>query len=234
LEFSIPQCSSDSKNSTPSPEITPASAIPAALSDTDPSVSSESQPLESQQSQQPLEELPPHASTSGDKEEEQVKGVHGDGTKAVPYMVDEDDEVINLSGDEESPLERQAGEEVDEELEYGTAFEKVEEYDHYIGTIEKPVSNPWHPDLKKKLFPSQIIGFRWMADRHAKGGGIVGDKVGCGKVCDLLNALTCRHIKPLIFFSGSEIRWLNRLPPMDRPSRLAIFVFWWCSMPPSS
>lgn len=60
---------------------------------------------------------------------------------------------------------------------FGTAFEKVEEFDHHL---DDP--NPWHPDLNKSLFPSQIIGFRWMASRHAKGGGLIGDKVGCGKV----------------------------------------------------
>ena len=60
---------------------------------------------------------------------------------------------------------------------FGTAFEKVEEFDHHLNDL-----NPWHPDLNKPLFPSQIIGFRWMASRHAKGGGLIGDKVGCGKV----------------------------------------------------
>ena len=60
---------------------------------------------------------------------------------------------------------------------FGTEFEKVGEYDHYLD--EK---NPWHEDLVKPLFDAQIIGFRWMADQHEKGGGLVGDKVGCGKV----------------------------------------------------
>ena len=66
---------------------------------------------------------------------------------------------------------------VDEELEFGTAFEKIEEYDHFLDHM-----NPWHPDLLKKLFSSQVVGFRWMCDRHPKGGGIVADVVGCGKV----------------------------------------------------
>ena len=68
---------------------------------------------------------------------------------------------------------------VEESFVYGTAFEKVDEYDGYLD--EK---NPWHPDLAKPLFDSQIIGFRWMADRHRMGGGLICDKVGCGKVHD--------------------------------------------------
>ena len=65
----------------------------------------------------------------------------------------------------------------DDRIFYGTAFEKVEEFDHHLDDL-----NPWHPDLNKPLFPSQIIGFRWMASRHAKGRGLIRDKVGCGKV----------------------------------------------------
>ena len=48
---------------------------------------------------------------------------------------------------------------------FGTMFEKVEEFDHHL---DEP--NSWHMDLEKPPFPSQIIGFRWMASRHAQGG----------------------------------------------------------------
>jgi len=64
-----------------------------------------------------------------------------------------------------------------EELASGSAFEKVDKYGRHL---DDP--NPWHPHLRKPLFPSQIICFRWMIDRHKEGGGIVGDKVGVGKV----------------------------------------------------
>jgi hypothetical protein len=60
---------------------------------------------------------------------------------------------------------------------FGTAFEKVAEFDHHL---DDP--NPWHPDSLKPLFPSQIIGFRWMMSRHRHGRGLIGDKVGYGKV----------------------------------------------------
>jgi SNF2 family DNA or RNA helicase len=56
-------------------------------------------------------------------------------------------------------------------------FDKSKEYDKWLN---KP--NPWHPDLHRRLFPSQVIGFRWMCDRHLEGGGLVADVVGCGKV----------------------------------------------------
>jgi len=69
----------------------------------------------------------------------------------------------------------------DDKYFFGTAFEKVEEFDNHL---DDP--NPWHPELKKPLFHSQIIGFRWMASRHSKGGGLIGDKVGCGKVIPLI------------------------------------------------
>lgn len=59
----------------------------------------------------------------------------------------------------------------------GELFEKAIQYDAWL---DKP--NPWHPDLKRELFPAQIIGYRWMTDRHPVGGGLVADKVGTGKV----------------------------------------------------
>lgn len=62
------------------------------------------------------------------------------------------------------------------ELSYGTAFEKLE----YEPCIDE--TNPWHPDLRRPLFPSQVIGDRWMRDRHLKHGGLVQDRVGLGKV----------------------------------------------------
>jgi len=63
------------------------------------------------------------------------------------------------------------------DLDYGTAFEKVEEYAHFLKD-----GNPWHPDIKRDLYPTQIIGFRWIMDRHHVGGGLIADKVGTGKV----------------------------------------------------
>ena len=64
-----------------------------------------------------------------------------------------------------------------EDHQYGSAFEKAEQYDKHL---DDP--NAWHPDLRRPLFTSQVIGFRWMADRHLEGGGIVAEKVGIGKV----------------------------------------------------
>ena len=46
--------------------------------------------------------------------------------------------------------------------------------------------NPWNIALHRPLYLSQIIGFRWMLDRHRHGGGLVADKVGCGKVVPVL------------------------------------------------
>jgi len=81
-------------------------------------------------------------------------------------------------------------------------FDKAIEYDHWLGE-----PNPWHADLHRRLFPSQVIGFRWMCDRHNQGGGLVADVVGCGKVWLPLTfqelALNYRHTKQQIFFSGS-------------------------------
>lgn len=98
------------------------------------------------------------------------------GTKENPLSLDDDDDPLDdhgaVSGDEETePVPD------DDKFLFEMAFEKVDEFDHHL---DEP--NPWHEDLNKPLFPSQIIGFRWMAHRHSKGGGLVGDKVGCGKV----------------------------------------------------
>jgi len=38
------------------------------------------------------------------------------------------------------------------------------------------------PRHQKGVYPAQIIGFRWMMDRHHVGGGLIADKVGTGKV----------------------------------------------------
>lgn len=101
------------------------------------------------------------------------------GTKANPLSVDDDDDSLDdhgaISEDEDTEPEPPVPD--DDKFFFGTAFEKLEEFDHHL---DEP--NPWHYDLNKPLFPSQIIGFRWMASRHSKGGGLVGDKVGCGKV----------------------------------------------------
>jgi SNF2 family DNA or RNA helicase len=82
-------------------------------------------------------------------------------------------------------------------------FDKSKEYDKWL---DEP--NPWHPDLHRRLFPSQVIGFRWMCDRHLQGGGLVADVVGCGKVQLTFTfyraPLTRRHTKQQISFSGSE------------------------------
>ena len=64
-----------------------------------------------------------------------------------------------------------------EDIVFGSEFEKLDAYESYL---DQP--NPWHPGLRRPLFPAQIIGFRWMNDRHPLGGGLIADKVGCGKV----------------------------------------------------
>jgi len=60
---------------------------------------------------------------------------------------------------------------------FGTEFEKADLYDD---RLDGP--NPWHQDLRRELYQAQIIGYNWMIDRHPVGGGLVADKVGCGKV----------------------------------------------------
>jgi hypothetical protein len=99
-------------------------------------------------------------------------------------MFADEDNIITISSDDEEPTALEPEEIAEDKLEYGTAFEKIEDYDRYL---DEP--NPWHPHLKRELFPAQIIGFRWMADRHNKGGAIIGDKVGCGKVFYFINSL---------------------------------------------
>lgn len=81
----------------------------------------------------------------------------------------------------------------EEDLARGAAFEKVDVYDR---CLDEP--NPWHPEIQTELFPSQIIGFRWMLDRYKEGGGLVLDKVGSGKVSPRHPLkLTLRHSKRL-------------------------------------
>jgi hypothetical protein len=101
------------------------------------------------------------------------------GMKANSLCLDDDDDLSDdhgaISEDEDTEPEPSVPDA--DKFFFGTGFEKLEEFDHHL---DEP--NPWHDDLNKPLFPSQIIGFRWMASRHSKGGGLVGDKVGCGKV----------------------------------------------------
>ena len=64
--------------------------------------------------------------------------------------LDEDNIIVD---DEELSPER--GDPDEEELTFGSAFEKLDEYDHHLDS-----PNPWHTDLQKPLFASQIICFR--------------------------------------------------------------------------
>jgi SNF2 family DNA or RNA helicase len=100
------------------------------------------------------------------------------GSKDNPFNIDDDEPLNNISDEGESDDDAESTQVPQEDkFFFGSIFEKVEEFDQ---CLDEP--NPWHPDLSKPLFPSQIIGFRWMLSRHNKGGGLVGDKVGCGKV----------------------------------------------------
>ena len=105
----------------------------------------------------------------------------GLGTKEDPVSLDDDDRIDNHQAISDDEMEDTALAEPtvheEDKFFFGSVFEKVEEYDHHL---DEP--NPWHPDLAKALFHSQIIGFRWMTGRHSKGGGLIGDKVGCGKI----------------------------------------------------
>ena len=99
---------------------------------------------------------------------------------------DEEDRVLTpLPEEEDLPDPEKL---LDELLGDSTAFEKLQDYGKFLSE-----ENPWHPSLQRKLFPSQIIGYHWMLDRHKAGGGLVADKVGCGKVCflSLLNTVSC-------------------------------------------
>jgi hypothetical protein len=106
-----------------------------------------------------------------------------------PNPIDKSDKALKIIPDE-----------ID--LNMSHVFDKSTEYDHWL---DDP--NPWNTDLHRRLFPSQVIGFRWMCDRHNQGGGLVADVVGCGKVRLPLTfqelALSYRHTKQQIFFSGS-------------------------------
>jgi hypothetical protein len=103
----------------------------------------------------------------------------GNASTLDPLISDDEDDR------KEPPLE--------EDIEYGSAFSKADEYDKYLDEII-----PWHSDLRRPLFPSRIISFRWMTDRHGKGGGIVAVKVGIGKVrspvLELIHRRTQRSI----------------------------------------
>jgi hypothetical protein len=106
------------------------------------------------------------------------------GGSGMPIDLTNDDPEIKFSDDEDAldALGELDGGIVDlqaEGLMFGTEFEKVDTYDEYLD-----YPNPWHADLRRQLFPAQIIGFRWMANQHRLGGGIVGDCVGCGKVTE--------------------------------------------------
>lgn len=116
----------------------------------------------------------------------------------------------------------------DDKYFFGTAFEKVDEFDN---CFDDP--NPWHPDLKRPLFDSQIIRFQWMASRHSQGGGLIEAKVGCGKATSPFLTLAfslseSRHIKLQISFSGSKLMSSRSTIPCS-PS-VEIFVFWLCSI----
>jgi len=121
-----------------------------------------------------------------------------------------------------------------EDLQYRSAFEKAEQYDKHL---DDP--NPWHPDLRRPLFSSQVIGFRWMADRHSKGGIIVADKVGIGKVRSPSHVLWLihRHMLKSIFCFGSRNslsndarrgrpRRRNRRRPEPRPRGNCVSWCW--------
>jgi hypothetical protein len=99
--------------------------------------------------------------------------------KRVIYEIsdeeEDEEEYKDEDGDADDTQEIPATEELP--LQAGEAFDKSQEFDRYLND-----PNPWHPDLRRKLFQAQVIGFRWMADRHTKGGGLIFDAVGCGKV----------------------------------------------------
>ena len=72
------------------------------------------------------------------------------GSKENPFLLDDIcDNHKAVSGDEDED-DTDSPEAVDDDkLFFGTAFEKVEEFDHHLDD-----SNPWHLDLDKPLFPS--------------------------------------------------------------------------------
>ena len=155
------------------------------------------------------------------------------GTQANLFTLDDEDlDPYNAISDDEdiapelvelpNPID-------DDKYFFGTAFEKGDEFDSHL---DDP--NPWHPDSKRPLFNDfRIVGFRWMASRHSKGRGLIGDKVGCGKVTSLFLTLAftlseSRHTKLQISFSGSKIT--SSSSTIARNPGIEIFAFWSCSI----
>ena len=91
----------------------------------------------------------------------------GDLDEADLAMIDSDDE------SEMGP----SGMDADQDIMDGDVFEKAATYDLWLD-----YPNPWDNGLKILLWPSQVIGCRWMLERYSAGGGLVADKVGTGKV----------------------------------------------------
>src|SRR5213596_2236026 len=107
--------------------------------------------LEKQSSPQPEE--------SGPKRDRPLSSTGKD--RANPIDLDDFDE-----GDSEQHEGRTSDDEPldpgKENLVFGTVFEKVAQYDHCLDEGD----NPWNIALHRPLYPSQVIGFRWMLDRH--------------------------------------------------------------------
>jgi SNF2 family DNA or RNA helicase len=134
------------------------------------------------------------------------------GTKDDPLPIDDDEPVDNhdaISEDEGTEVEQESVATTAEEDKFffGSVFEKVEDFDQHLND-----QNPWHPHLARPLFPAQVIGFRWMASRHAKGGGLIGDKVGCGKVLSHR-----RQLNLIADLSSSEFHSLAQEKPSSQP-----------------
>jgi hypothetical protein len=129
----------------------------------------------------PVQTVPKSDVVSPATEEERNEFPPNRGTKENPLNIDDDEEFNPhraVSDDEPFDTEKSALQPSEEDkFFFGSIFAKVEEFDRHLDD-----RNPFHPDLAKPLFPSQIIGFRWMLSRHGRGGGLIGDKVGCGKV----------------------------------------------------
>jgi len=89
---------------------------------------------------------------------------------------DESDGLDEVDRDLNSPME---DEDPADDLMVGNLFEKTDAYEKFLDD-----TNPPSTALRKVLRPSQVIGSRWMLDQHMKGGGLVKDKVGTGKVRD--------------------------------------------------
>ena len=121
----------------------------------------------------------PQPEGSGPKRDRPLSSIGKD--RANPIDLDDFDE-----GDSEQHEGRTSDDEPldpgKENLVFGTEFKKVAQYDHCLDEGD----NPWNIALHRPLYPSQVIGFRWMLDRHRHGGGLVADKVGCGKVVPVL------------------------------------------------